>query len=56
MMIYITALRQAFERYEITDIGWIPSDQNVADGFTNPTKCASLEKFLDTGTLDLEVA
>lgn len=36
LMINITTLRQAYERRDITDIGWLRSGGNVAYALMNP--------------------
>ncbi len=47
-MIDIMALRQSYERREITKIRWINGKDNPADAMTkaNPTK--ALGKFIDS--------
>lgn len=55
LMIDIEAARQAYGKQEISDIGWIRSEDNPADGLTKPAQGASLEKILDSGTIDVPV-
>lgn len=42
LMIYLITLREAFERENSTDVGWLGSDHNLADILTNPAERAQL--------------
>lgn len=55
LMIDIEAGREAYGKQEISDIGWIRTDDNPADGLTKSVLCPSLERLLDTGFLDVPV-
>lgn len=49
LMIDIQAAREAYGKQEISDVGWIRSEDNPADGLTKPAPCEALERLLDTG-------
>lgn len=51
-----TALRQAYERRDIADIGCLKSGQNVADVFTEPSTFPSLQSVLTSALLHREAA
>lgn len=55
-MIDIATLHQEFDRYAITDIGWLASVPNILDSFTKRGACVPLESFLETGKFPLHVA
>ena len=55
LMIDLQATREAYGNHEISDIGWVKSDDNPADALTKRHHCAALIKIMDTGRLDLEV-
>lgn len=55
LMIDIEAARKAHSKQEISDVGWIRSEDNPAHGLTKPTPCPALEKLLDTGRADRPV-
>lgn len=55
-MIDIVALRQGYDRRYIKDIGWDRSGHNIADSLTKPGPCPSLDIFLQSGQLHLDVA
>lgn len=54
-MIDIAGARQAYERRQISKIGWIRSRNNLADAFTKPKRCPSLESYLHDGHLQVDV-
>ncbi len=54
-MIDIKGVREAYEAEEISNVGWVRSEDNPADGLTKRGRCGALEKFLDTGRPDVEV-
>lgn len=55
LMIDIQAARESYGKQEISDIGWIRSEDNPADGLTKPTPCRALEHLLHTGSLDVNI-
>lgn len=55
-MIHIITLRGPFKKKDITEIGLLQSDYNLADALTKPDECPQLEKFLDKGKLGQGVA
>eukprot|EP00171_Calliarthron_tuberculosum_P006992 IDg6992t1 len=55
MMIDIAAAREAYKTREISNIGHVPSANNLADGLTKRMLQASLLKLLYTGKLTIEV-
>ena len=55
LMIDIMALRQSYERREITEIRWINGDDNPADAFTKATPNRALERLLNSNELSIRV-
>ncbi|KAI1670831.1 hypothetical protein L13192_04188 [Pyrenophora tritici-repentis] len=55
LMIDIMALRQSYERREITKIRWINGDDNPADAFTKASPNRALERFIDGNKLTVRV-
>ena len=54
-MIDIMALRQSYERREITEIRWINGDDNPADAFTKAAPNRALERFITSNELTVRV-
>ena len=55
LMIDIMALRQSYERREITEIRWINGEDNPADAFTKTSPNRALERFIDNNELIVRV-
>ncbi|KAK1913055.1 hypothetical protein P3342_004991 [Pyrenophora teres f. teres] len=55
LMIDIMALRQSYERREITEIRWINGDDNPADAFTKASPNRALERLIDSNKLTVRV-
>ena len=55
LMIDIMALRQSYERREITEIRWINGHDNPADAMTKSTPNKALEKFINENQLTVRV-
>ncbi|PHH73973.1 hypothetical protein CDD83_4641 [Cordyceps sp. RAO-2017] len=55
LMIDIMALRQSYERREITEIRWIDGTGNPADAMTKATPNGALERFIDTNSLTIRM-
>ena len=55
LMIDIMALRQSYERREITEIRWINGHDNPADAMTKSTPNKALEKFINGNQLTVRV-
>lgn len=55
LMIDIMAIRQSYERRELSEIRWINGNDNPADAMTksNPTK--ALEIFIDNNSLNIRI-
>jgi hypothetical protein len=51
LIIDIMALRQLYERREITEICWINGEDNLADAFTKATLNRALKRFIDRNEL-----
>jgi hypothetical protein len=51
LMIDIMALRQLYERREITEIRWINGEDNPADAFTKSSLNCALERFVNSNRL-----
>ncbi|KAF1934948.1 hypothetical protein EJ02DRAFT_362601 [Clathrospora elynae] len=55
LMIDIMALRQSYERREITEIRWINGEDNPADAFTKASPNRALERFIDSNELTVRI-
>ncbi|KAF1937740.1 hypothetical protein EJ02DRAFT_411729 [Clathrospora elynae] len=55
LMIDIMALRQSYERREITEIRWINGEDNPADAFTKASPNRALERFIDSNELRVRI-
>lgn len=55
LMIDIRATREAYVREEINDVGWISSEDNIADAMTKLSPCKSLDNLMQTGQLHMQV-
>ncbi|KAI1002434.1 hypothetical protein K3495_g5764 [Podosphaera aphanis] len=55
LMIDIMALRQMYESRELWEIRWISGNDNPADSVTKSAPNNSLERFLDTNQLGIDV-
>ena len=55
LMIDIMALRQSYERREITEVRWIDGKDNPADAMTKSTPNKALEMFIDSNQLSVRV-
>lgn len=55
LMIDVMALRQSYERREISEIRWITGDCNPADAFTKGTPNKTLEHFVSTNEITIKV-
>ena len=49
LMIDVAAAREAYKRYEISNVGLVRSEHNPADGLTKPPICPALDATLCTG-------
>lgn len=50
LMVDVAAARQAYNRYDISNVGLIASEDNLADPLTKERGCLALETVLRTGT------
>ena len=55
LMIDIMALRQSYERREITEIRWIDGKDNPADAMTKSMPNKALERFMDSNQLQVRM-
>lgn len=55
LMIDVMALRESYERREITEIRWIDGRDNPADAMTKATPNSALTNFIDSNTLTIRV-
>jgi hypothetical protein len=55
LMIDIMAIRQSYERRELSEIRWIAGDSNPADAMTKSTANKSLESLVSTNHLNVKV-
>jgi len=49
LMIDVAAARDAYNKHEISNVGLVKSEHNVADGLTKPGLCPAMEELLRTG-------
>ncbi len=54
-MIDLQAVRDAYKRHEISNVGFIRSPNNPVDGMSKPSKCTPLHNLLRTGKADFKV-
>lgn len=54
-MIDIQAVRNGYDKQEISDIGFVRTQNNPADGFTKTAKCEALNEILRTGKITHDV-
>lgn len=55
LMIDIEAAREAYARGEVSNVGWVRSEDNLVDGLTKIKKCDALHELLQTGVLSRKV-
>jgi len=55
LMIDIMALREAYERGDVSDIRWIDGRDNPADAMTKASPNAALSNLIDTNNLTMRV-
>jgi hypothetical protein len=55
LMIDILALRQSYEKREISEIRWIHGDDNPADALTKSSPNKALERFVSTNELTVRI-
>lgn len=53
LLVDSSMLRQAYERREITNVFWIPTAQNQADGFIRAKPCKAPKTILDTNLVHI---
>lgn len=53
LLIDLQVIRQAYEYREITEVAWIPTDQNPADGLTKEKANRALEKLMTENKVEL---
>ena len=54
-MVDLMCLCQAYERYEITEVKWITSEDNLVDTMTKVKPCQALKTLIDINKLNLKV-
>ncbi|KAH8755082.1 hypothetical protein F5883DRAFT_687434 [Diaporthe sp. PMI_573] len=55
LMVDILALRQSYEKREISEIRWIHGDDNPADALTKSSPNKALERFVSTNELTVRI-
>ncbi|KAI1000125.1 hypothetical protein K3495_g8067 [Podosphaera aphanis] len=55
LMIDIIAIRQSYEKRELTKIRWINGNDNPADAMTKANPNKALQKFVDTNKLNIRI-
>ena len=54
-MIDIMALRESYERREITEVRWIHGEDNPADAMTKASGNKALEHFINDNKLSIRI-
>lgn len=54
-MVDVQAGREAYENFDMDNVGWISLEHNTADGLTKVGICVPLDVFLDGGRLNIHV-
>lgn len=54
-MVDMNATKEAYENFEIDDIGWIPGTSDNADAFTKWDYISVLADFLNNGIFKQEI-
>lgn len=49
LLIDVAAVREAYNRQDLSNVALVASKHNMADGLTKPKPCDALERFLTTG-------
>lgn len=55
LMIDIIAIRQLYEKRELSEIRWINGNDNPADAMTKANPNKALQKFIDTNNLNIRI-
>jgi hypothetical protein len=55
LMIDIMAIRQSYERRELSEVRWINGDSNPTDAMTKANLNKALERLVDTNRLTVKV-
>ena len=53
LLIDLSMLRESYERREIANVYWIPSEQNPADGLTKKGSCDALNNLVSTNNANI---
>ena len=56
LMVEIMAAREAYNRYEISNVGLVPGNSNPAAGLTKPKICVQLNEYLHRGVDSTKVS
>lgn len=54
-MVGLDVIRQAYGNGDISDIGWIHSQDTPADSLTKKGECPTIDRLIDEGRIDVEV-
>ena len=54
-MVDLMCLRQAYKWYEITEVKWISSKDNLADAITKVKPCQALKTLININKLNLKI-
>ena len=55
LMIDIMAIRESYERRELSEVRWINGNDNPADSMTKSSPTRSLAKLVDTNNLQIRI-
>ena len=56
LLIDVKAVREAYENFEVSDVGFLRSDQNPADSFTKLNCNAALNRILSENKCDFHIS
>lgn len=55
LQMYIQVFLEPYEKHEISDVGCVQSENNLADGFTRPQYARALSRIMEKVLADFEV-
>lgn len=55
LMVDVQAMREAYERMELSDVAWVKSEDNPADSLTKVKENAVLNRIVDEGKVDHDI-
>lgn len=55
LLIHVKAVREDYEKFELSDVGFVRSENNPSDGFTKLNCNDALFKILSTNKCDFDI-